>query len=116
MSLTSFPRRVLVASLSLLAAASVATAAAAQEPAPSVRVPYGDLDLTAAPGARVMFERIKNAADRACGGVPDIRDLERRTSFGHCTRGAVARAVTQLHTPLVTAIYDPPRPKALASY
>lgn len=116
MSLTSFSRRVAMTGISLLAAASMATAAAALEPAPSVRVPYGDLDLAAAPGARVMFERIKNAADRACGGVPDIRDLERRTGFGHCTREAVARAVTQLHTPLVTAIYDPPRPEVLASH
>jgi UrcA family protein len=109
----------LIALSGVLIAGAVSPALAAPspgEPRTVVRVPYGDLDLAAAPGARVMLARIKAAADRACGGAPDIRELARQPGYDRCVRDASTLAVRDLHAPLVTAAFDPPHALEFASH
>ena len=95
-------------SLAIAAAAVLAVAAPAgaqtSEAVISVSVPYADLDIGQAAGAKVLFERIKMAADRACGGEPDLRLLDQHARFDQCRKEAINRAVTQLDSPMVTAV------------
>jgi UrcA family protein len=50
-----------------LAAAVLAVPAMAADEAPSVGVPYGDLDLTSAAGQRQLDLRLERAAREVCG-------------------------------------------------
>jgi UrcA family protein len=106
-----------VSALVLMSAASAAAASpASAEPKIAVRVAYGDLDLQAAPGARVMLGRIMSAADRACGGAPDIRELARKAPYDRCVHDAATAAVRQLDAPFVTAVFEPPHAEQFASH
>lgn len=103
--------------LLVMSAADIAAAApSSAEPRAAVHVPYGDLDLHAAPGARVMLGRIMSAADRACGGAPDIRELARQTLYDRCVRDAATLAVRQLDEPLVTVAFEPLHAQQFASH
>ncbi|MEO0688899.1 MAG: UrcA family protein [Pseudomonadota bacterium] len=68
-----------------LAATSV-TAAQSEEPTVSVR--YADLNLTTEEGRRVLDRRLVNAAEKACGGRPDPRNLNRAAAFRECFKSA----------------------------
>jgi UrcA family protein len=59
----------------------------------SVSVFYGDLDVTRKPGAALFMSRIKAAADQACGGRPDIRDLAAMGRFKVCVNDATEGAM-----------------------
>ena len=48
----------------------------------------------------------------ACGGAPDIRQLDRLASFEACRRSAVARAVAAVDLPMLTALAHRGRPPA----
>ncbi len=89
-----------------VAALAIAAPAAAQtaEAPISVSVPYADLDIGHAAGAKVLFERIKTAAVRACGGEPDLRQLDQRSRFDQCRAETIGRTVTQLDAPMLTAV------------
>lgn len=69
-------------------------------------VSYGDLNLSNPMGAEVMLSRIKFAATRVCGGLPDIRELRERMNFKKCVRVATEDAVGQVDAPLLTALYN----------
>ena len=69
-----------------------------------IEVPYGDLNLSNAWGARTMMQRITFAATRLCGGTPDIREIRVRSIFKTCVRDAKEGAVHELNAPLVTAL------------
>jgi len=68
-------------------------------------VVYGDLNLTNAAGAKVLYSRIKFAATRVCGGLPDIREVQERRNFKSCLQTATNDAVQQVDAPLVTALF-----------
>src|SRR5262245_21644269 len=73
---------------------------------PSLDVFYGDLNLSNPSGARVVLKRIKFAASRVCGGEPDtMLDLVGRRQYKHCVGIATKDGVSQLKSPLVTAVY-----------
>ena len=97
--------------LALAAALSCAAPALAQtslaqtsDTVPSVAVKYGDLDLGSPAGAQRLLKRIEAAANTACGGAPDIRQLNQWTSFEACRRSAVARAVVAVDSPMLAAM------------
>lgn len=74
------------------------------------RVPYGDLDLATPRGAQVMLQRIRQAAATACAeprsaALPRARDEERR-----CQAATLARAVSDLGSARVAALYGKSRP------
>jgi UrcA family protein len=60
------------ATLALLASPALA------EEAPSVRVAYGDLDLSAPAGRQALDRRLRGAANRVCGPLPSagIREMK----------------------------------------
>ena len=101
--------RFLTTPILCLAAAATLTCAApvlaqTSDAAPSVSVKYRDLDIGSPAGARVLLERIEAAAGTACGGAPDIRQLDRWASFEACRKSAVARAVDSVDSPMLTAV------------
>lgn len=93
--------------LTLVAGAALAVSAPASAQttgaAPTLSVPYGDLNPGSADGARALVARIKTAATTVCGGEPDIHQLAERGRFSQCRDEAVSQAVGQVGSPMVTA-------------
>ena len=71
-----------------------------------MRVRIGDLNLHHEEGAKVALHRIKSAATRFCGGEI-TSPLEFANSVNSCRKDMTEKAVVQLNTPLVTALYAP---------
>jgi UrcA family protein len=94
---------VAIAAAAILAVAAPAAAQITETPI-SVSVSYADLDLGHAVGARVLFERIKSASIRACGGAPDVRVLKQRLAFNQCVEAATSQAVAQVGAPILTSM------------
>ena len=82
---------------------------------PSVSVKYGDLNIGSPAGAQVLLKRIEAAANTACGGAPDIRQLDQWASFEACRRSAVARAVVAVDSPMLTAMAHGGSPGSFAA-
>jgi UrcA family protein len=63
--------------------------------------------------AKIMLERIEQAAKKACGGHRTFNSYTGRLddTFDECRREAVARTVIQLGAPIVTRIYFEARPR-----
>jgi UrcA family protein len=72
---------------------------------------YGDLNLNAEQDAKIMLERIEQAAKKACGGHPTFSSYTGRldSTFQDCRNEAVAQTVKQLGAQLVTRIYSEAR-------
>jgi UrcA family protein len=81
------------------------TAGAQAADAPQLHVKYADLNVANAAGATVLYQRIRSAADQACG-VPGTRDLGRLTAAKACAAHAVAQAVTAVNAPALTSIHQ----------
>jgi UrcA family protein len=81
-------------------------AATADDGVVSVRVPYADLNLQSAAGARIMLARLTAASHSTCGAEPTITDLGRSQLYRGCVSGTLDRAVRSLGAPLVTAAFD----------
>lgn len=90
-----------VASLAL--ASSPAKAQTSDAPA-IVSVNYADLDITHAPGARVLIGRIEAASERVCGGALGGREPGERAAVDQCRKDAVSRAIGQINPPLFSAL------------
>ena len=100
--------RFLTAPVLCLAAAATLSCAApvlaqTSDTVPSVTVKYGDLNIGSRAGAQVLLKRIEAAANTACGGAPDIRQLDQLAGIEACRRSAVARAVVAVDSPMLTA-------------
>ena len=85
--------------LSAFAAASVSLLAVAPAAAEdfTVQVPYSDLDLASASGAKVLAQRVDAACQR-----PDIRDLKAVSVWQACKDAARNSAMEQLNSKGVT--------------
>ncbi len=92
-----------VAGLMVLGAAA-APASAWQYLGPDVAVHYADLDITTAAGAEALYERIQQAAVSVCPQA-DGRPLARYMTVIRCRNEVVARAVSSVSSPRVTAVY-----------
>jgi UrcA family protein len=92
--------------LALVAASLFAAPALAQTDDNLVKVVvrYGDLNLDTPTGARTLLDRIEAAANEACGGKPDIRDLGALARFDRCRPAAAHRAVSQVDAPRALAM------------
>jgi UrcA family protein len=86
--------------------AGVARAAPPADAAPSVRVPYGDLNLASAQGVNTLNARVSAAARQVCSadGV-DLRDLQASAAERSCETQAIANAEheVQVQAPQVAA-------------
>lgn len=101
-------KNTILTATALFAALALASDADASEPAYSghqVRVSYGDLNLSNPAGAKAMLNRLDRAAERACGNVPDSRNLAAMRAFRLCAKTALADAVNELGAPQVTALH-----------
>jgi UrcA family protein len=95
----------LVGSIITAAAAGVADAAGAATEVPSVVVRFTDVDLATDQGVRSLYTRIARAAHAVCPDAP-IRDLNAAAQSRACQQQAIARAVREVNTPLLAAIYS----------
>src|SRR4051812_36895842 len=65
-------------------------------------VRYDDIRLISAVGAAVLYGRLHSAADRACGGPLDTVPLQQRSRYKACVDDAVAKAVADVNSPMLT--------------
>ena len=74
---------------------------------------YGDLNLNAEQDAKIMLERIEQAAKKACGGHPTFSSYTGRldSTFQECRNEAVARTVKQLGAHMVTRMFSEAKPR-----
>lgn len=90
----------------LIIGASVTAQAAATADAPlSVRVSYRDLNLATEQGTQALYERIVSAARKVCP-ISDIRNLAEFAAARACEAQAIARAVREVNSPRLAAIYS----------
>jgi len=108
---TSFPIATIMAALSFGAHAD--TLSASNISSGRIAVYYGDLNIDTEHDAKIMLERIEQAAKRACGGHATfgtyIGSLER--TFEECRSETVQRTVKQLRAPTLMRIYSKATPR-----
>ena len=85
----------LVASFSAVCAADPSSSA-------SITVKYSDLNLASPSGARVLYERIRAAAQSACNYFWFKTDADE----ARCLQNTIANAVTKIDRPALTAVYN----------
>lgn len=104
-----------VALLSAIASVGATTALAAipaqAQPRNTVTthvvVHYGDLKLNTNGGAERLYVRLDRAAERACGAEDwDQLFIETWSAIHACEQTAITRAVSQVDSPKLTAVYD----------
>lgn len=70
----------------------------------AVAVRYTDLNLGTDAGNAALYARLESAARRVCA-PSDIRDLGQMAAAGACEHQAIARAVQDVHSPKLAAVY-----------
>ena len=68
----------------------------------SITVKYSDLDIASPSGARVLYERIRAAAQSACNYFWFNTDADE----ARCLQNTIAKAVTKVNQPALTAVYN----------
>jgi UrcA family protein len=97
-------QRAAVASVAAAVALFSATVANAEtSDVPSVTVRYDDLDLATTHGAHMLYRRIVAAAEQVCPAR--TRDLAKLARAHSCQVNAVSRAVHDVNSPQLAAIY-----------
>jgi UrcA family protein len=83
-------------------ASSFSAVSAADPSSASITVKYADLNLSSPPGALVLYERIRTAAQSACNYFWFASDA----AEARCLQNTIASAVTKLNRPALSAIYN----------
>jgi UrcA family protein len=78
-----------------------------------VTVSYRDLDVSTPSGAQTLYVRIQRAAGEVCTHQELNYQYEERAER-LCRQATIAHAVTDVHSPQLTALYDKNRPKLTA--
>jgi UrcA family protein len=65
-------------------------------------VKYSDLNMASPSGARVLYERIRAAAQSACNYFWFKTDADE----ARCLQNTIANAVTKVNQPALTAVYN----------
>jgi UrcA family protein len=95
--------RGVIASAMLAALALCFSAASAADPSSaSVTVKYSDLNIASPSGAAVLYERIRAAAQNACGYFWFKTDEDE----ARCVHNTIANAVNKVNQPALSAVYD----------
>ena len=68
----------------------------------SFSVKYADLNVTSPSGARVLYERIRAAAQAGCSYYLFATEEDE----ARCVHDAIANAVTKVNQPALTAVFD----------
>jgi UrcA family protein len=96
---------------SVLAVLSAGPALAA-EPSKSIRVGYGDLDLSTQQGVASLYNRIRGAAHQVCGY--EGASFEDKAIWKSCFTGAIDNAVATVNNPRLTALHTGQSPSLTA--
>jgi len=83
-------------------ASSFSAVSAADASFASITVKYADLNLASPSGARVLYERIRTAAQSACNYFWFKTDADE----ARCLQNTIANAVTKVDQPALTAVYN----------
>ena len=96
--------RSLIATAIFGALASSFSAVSAADPASSasITVKYSDINMSSPSGARVLYERIRAAAQSACNYFWFKTDADE----ARCLQNTIANAVTKVNQPALTAVYN----------
>jgi UrcA family protein len=97
------------AAIAALAApvASYAAPATSQSASPPIRVKTSDLNLTNRQDSAILLRRIDAAATEACGGWVSSNPIDlQEAQLSECHAAAVGRAVAQVNSPTVNALYE----------
>ena len=73
------------------------------EDAPSKTVRFSDLDITKSDGAKVLYNRIRAAAQDVCGLSAGTDPIQRMATKG-CIEKAVDKAVKDVNAPMLTQL------------
>ena len=88
-----------------------AQAGSADREIPTVRVQYGDLDLTADAGVRALYQRLQVAAKQACRSF-EGREIVRSTDHRSCYNRALSAAVTKVNLEMLSVLHRNVSPSA----
>jgi UrcA family protein len=78
------------------------SAQANEQPPPSKTVKFNDLDIQTPEGAKVLYQRIRLAANRVC--ETNDRDPVMREATPTCVDTAIDNAVKKVNAPYLTAL------------
>ena len=92
-----------IACVAALLAAPAVPAADGASLTRSLEVHYGDQDLSTLGGATNLYRRIEKAARFVCGAQG--RRMDERSDWRRCYREAVDGAVSEVNSPLLTAVH-----------
>lgn len=96
------PRSLIAVAIFGVIAATVSGVSAADPDPVSLTVKYADLNLASPSGARVLYERIRAAAQGACSYFWFKTDADE----ARCVNSAITNAVTKVDQPALTAVYN----------
>jgi UrcA family protein len=94
-----------IIALALISTSSVPLSAQVAAETTSVRVVYGDLNLSTKSGAQTLFKRMRVATSKVCGSRPAPKQIAAQQRHRICTLDAMLRAVAEINSPLVTAMF-----------
>jgi UrcA family protein len=94
-----------VAALCLSSAAISAYADETGKDVPTVTVRYSDLNLGTQAGAKVLYSRIRYAAEQVCGN-PDWRQRFESAAVKACIDRAISSSVHSVNNARLTSVYD----------
>jgi UrcA family protein len=84
-------------------ASSFSAVSAADDPnSVSITVKYADLNIASPSGARVLYERVRAAAQSACWYYWFKTDADE----ARCVQNTIAKAVAKVNQPALSAVYD----------
>jgi UrcA family protein len=78
------------------------SAQASEPPPPSKVVKFADLDIQTEAGAKILYHRIRLAAEKVC--EPVFRDAALSAAVPHCVNTAIDNAVKKVNAPYLTAL------------
>ena len=93
----------LIGTLALIAAPYAATAQDTPQPL-SKNVAYADLDLDTPEGARILYGRLRNAANYVCKTSANFS--EPGAGWKACYDATLAKAVAQINKATLTKLYE----------
>jgi UrcA family protein len=103
---------ILAAGLFALGFAAIGSTSQAAESSQGLQevVRYGDLNLDSEQGAKVLYSRLRHAAQHVCAPF-EGRDLTQKQVWATCYDQALATAVVKVNKTMVTAVHNSESPK-----
>ncbi|MGH1422636.1 MAG: UrcA family protein [Hyphomonas sp.] len=95
-----------LAAVALSGAVVLPAAAASIEEASAKTVSVAGIDMSTEAGAKIVYQRIENAADRVCGVNSGRMALKQIQPAKACAEKAVEAAVKALNVDTVTAVHN----------